>query len=768
MVVAGLLLLPAARAGAAADPRARSNLVAYAAQSGAGAWAKATARKPELSAREIYLYALALCEADLSRERLAPLFEAGAQMQDRDPASRDYGNFRWYWRETAVDDRNAVEFCMQAATLIWLRHRDRLPPDARAVLARTLELAAEGCRRHRVSPSYTNIALMNAANLVLLGEGLGQDAVAAEGYRRLDGVCAAIATEGIHEYGSPTYYGVDLDDLVLLEAFCQRETGRAQAQALLALFWSDVALNYWQPSQRLAGTHSRDYDYLRGFGALDTHLWYQGWLDGPSRGGAAVLFPLLGRWRPGADILARRDAPFPRTLRQSWGGNPHQVRMHAMHAGVTLSTSGEGYGAMDLPLTVDLPGDRTYPRGYFIPDGRHDPYGQVKIQEKAHRKTLHLRPFWCGTQCGDDALGLVLYRAADVPAGTQTLESHFVLPRDVDGFWIGGRPVVPDAAGSALPPGRALVLRRGRAVVGLRVPWARAVDGTAAAVTLVDDGNRHGVVRLTVTHHVAAGARPVSALPGAAFWVRVGDGVADDAAAVRWGEAFAAAEARVQAAPDSLAIGGSGGAGSIALAVQLPACAVTRVEPPRGPAAVLEVNGVDLGRRLLQHLPCLRTLTPQPPLAALTPVAVTTQALWEAEAGSLCGAMQTAPDGAAAGERMVWTPGEAGSGGGPRGTVAWVLDCERAGDYRLWGRVRAATPENDSFVARLTDMAGAQLWACDWHIGSGPGWRWVPLDRQPRPWPAGRSVLELRTREAGAAIDRLLLTTNPKPLAISP
>ena len=95
---------------------------------------------------------------------------------------------------------------------------------------------------------------------------------------------------------------------------------------------------------------------------------------------------------------------------------------------VTLSVSGANYGPMDMPLTVDLPGDRDALRCYFIPDGRRDPYGKKRIPAGPHQKTLHLRPFWLGTQRMTDALGLVVYRDQDMSDHAGTLESHMVIP----------------------------------------------------------------------------------------------------------------------------------------------------------------------------------------------------------------------------------------------------------------------------------------------------------------------------------------------------
>ena len=70
-------------------------------------------------------------------------------------------------------------------------------------------LAVRGrrCLRHRVPTEYTNIAILNASNMIVLGERLGRKDAAEEGYRRLDGICALMGTFGVHEFCSPTCYG---------------------------------------------------------------------------------------------------------------------------------------------------------------------------------------------------------------------------------------------------------------------------------------------------------------------------------------------------------------------------------------------------------------------------------------------------------------------------------------------------------------------------------------------------------------------------------
>jgi hypothetical protein len=600
----------ASAASVASPPRPpadRQEMIRYAAKSSEGIWKKVANPPDSLSSRELFTCALALAETGRDLDRMATLFEAAAKMQDRDPKSKGYGNFRWSWSNPAVMDYNAVEFCMQGGALVWMRHRDKMPEAARKQLRELLDFAVEGCLRHKVRESYTNIALMNAENLILLGEGLDQPKAADEGYARLDRIYANTLANGISEYDSPTYYGVDLDDLVLTEAFMKREDGRKKVRALLDLFWTDIAMNFFPPSGRLAGPHSRDYDYVWGRGPLDNHLWAAGWLAGDIRGGIGAIWPALGRWQPPATLYKESATKFPRLIRQVWGAQPLQFRTHYMAADVTLGSAAANYHNMDLPLTVDLPGPPDYPRCYFIPDARHDPYGKVKIPEGKgpHSKTLHLRPFWTAAQRNGDALGLALYQDEDMTKAGKTLESHFVMPRDADGFWIGDQRVTLKAGAPATFPlksGQAVVLRKGSAAVGVRVVWAKTVGGKGATAAFVDDGNPYGVVRLTVTHYEAQEPAATVVGAGAALWVRVGSGLATDAALAAWRRQFAAAGAEAAMDGNHLVLTAAGGGGPLQIETTAPKGENTQVVPP--PARhVLEVDGKDLGREILERNP---------------------------------------------------------------------------------------------------------------------------------------------------------------------
>jgi hypothetical protein len=757
----------------AAEVKADPAIVRNAVEAGERAWRAATRQPPpaNLSSRELFIYALALCEAKQNPERLERLFEVAGRMQQRDPNSRGYGNFRWSWSHEDVWDFNAVDFCMQAGALLWLRHRDAMPAGAREKLQPILELAAQGLLRHRVAESYTNIALMNAGDLMLLGEALGKPDVAEEGYARLDRILLYMAEGGIHEYVSPTYYGVDLDDLLLIELFAQRERARAQARALRELFWTDIALNWFAPAQKLGGARSRDYDYLRGLGHLDQQLMANGWLPVDETHRPTVIWLAYQQPRPSAALKQMSEQRFPRLVTQVWGLEKHQTRTHYLCRDVTLSVAGANYRTMDIPLSADLPGPHEGVRCYFIPDGRHDPYGKIKIQEsKAHAKTLHLTPFWSAAQRRVDALGLAVYRDKDVPPDTQTLESHFVMPLDADAFWVGDRPVKFEKGKAAEFPvsaGDAVVLRKGTATVGVRVPWSRNRAGAPASAALVYDANPHGAVRLTVTHHVTGFAVSSQVTPGAAFWVRIGSGLQNDEDVAKWRREFAETRADVETTTNRVRVSVNGQDGPVTVGVATPFAVPFEVEP-MPPRALLACDGDDIGRRILENVEPVKSFQAKRPPMAPVKVPAGKSIYWEAESGQVIPPMTFGKDAKASGGLFVWMPAKPGEKAGSSvGRVTWDLEIEKAGDYYVWGRVLAPTLENDSFHVSVSTDAGELIKPTTWATGRHKEWEWIQLtlknEKPPMPFtlPQGKVSLQLRVREAGTQMDRLFITPDP-------
>ncbi len=742
-------------------------------------WDRVQTLTPNMTSRELFTYALLLCEARINLDRLDRLFEVAARMQDRDPESRGYGNFRWNWRDGAVLDFNACDFCMENAAVIWIKHRELLTDKQRKDLRELIDYAIKGCLRHRVSSGYTNIAIMNAQNLILMGEMLGRDDVLAEGRKRLDDFCAYTAVNGIHEYCSPTYASVDLACLHRLHTYCVTPAVREQCEALLKVFWLDAIANCFAPSFRLGGAHSRDYDYLCGCGGVEAWLAAAGCFASPNPNATPPLLWLQSSWRPPADWL--RDLQVvPRVMTQVWGPSGSEYRVMWAGRHVALSIAGKTYHNMDAPMVVNFAGPQTMPRGYFIADGRRDPYGKKVIPEGTgpHRKTLHLMPHWHAVQDGQDALGLALHRRED-SRDHPTLESHFVLPYPSDELFIGGRAVTFDAkAPKALPvaPGAAVVIRHGAAAAAIRVVWGQNTVRESAPVALIHDGNPHSVIRLTVAHHDQWGMPIDTDTPvGAAFWVRVCDQADNAEHFARWRREFATAAADARCDDGTLAITASAASGqTLRLVTQKPFMALSGAEPTSA-RAVLAVNGRDFGGECLAGLPVVVAYKRQIAEAlkrqreGSVVILPDRDAVWEAEAGAVFPNMVVAKDDPqASGGSYVWAPGEPGARGGGAGYILQNLQVAKAGLYYLSARVIAPSPEDDSFFVSVSSEKFSILDQFVWHLPRvSMEWYWAMVadrgnpDGIPLRLPEGTVTLRIQVREDGAKIDQLRLSPQP-------
>jgi len=576
-------------------------------------WTSLAQSDPETTTgcRQIMGYALALAETRQHPERLQRLFDLLAGMQDRDRQSRTCGNLKWRWGDAGVNDLNAVEFCLHDALLLWKRHRDWIPAEARPQLSTLIKFGQIAVQRHRVSVTYTNIALLRAANLIVVGEVLRRTDVAEEGERRLDEFVEWTALHGIHECVSPNYYGVDINALMLISTCSQSPHARQQANALLQLLWTDIALNWFPASQRLGGSCSRTYDPLANRGALDWHLWANGWFSSASPDKAARVEPYGNEWTPAPELRALSLKRLPRLVRQSWGDGRFQSRTSMVYRDVGLSTLSAAYGPEDVPLAIDLPGRRDAPRGYFRADGRGDPYGTKKYASGrgGQMKANHLTPFWLAAQRGGDALAVAVFSAES--GDTADSQAHLVLPRHARSITIQGASVdLSRPAGASqvpVPLGQSVVLRYGTAAVGVRVLVAQASDGRAAPTVLLDDENSVGCLRLTTElRPVEPVGKQASAFPWSAvvMWVRVGSDL-DDAAFATWEKQFmASAPERLAITNDELNVQVRGVGGPVVVAARWderrqPIATRIVPEPSR---CVLELDGKDVGRPLLEGM----------------------------------------------------------------------------------------------------------------------------------------------------------------------
>ena len=543
-------------------------------------------------------------------ERLEVALARARAMQDLDRASATYGNFKWRSDQPRVLDLNAVEFASQMLGLLHLRYGAQLPPGARRQLEELLRDAVAGLRGHQVRVEYTNIFVMKAWGLIAAGEALGSPEVAAEGYARLHEWLRHTARHGLGEYGAVTYYGTDLDSLVLIAKFAGRASARADAQTAIRYLWSDIAAHWWTAGDRLGGANARSYDYLYGHGYLEAHTWTAGWLRvRPKLEGAGWLagvrenlsvFRELTTWVPSPEWTEPIRAQVPRVVVLRWGPAPENRATSWIGRRVSLASSGASRGSDERTLVGNLGDSPEVPQLVLFMDGRGDPYGSKPfVTAGGHSKALHLTPFVATVQRGAELVQLL----AEEPFGPKSkygrdgltgLYSHLLVPAQAE-VWAGdtvrqpGAPASPTVIGADQP----LYVRNGDAVIAVRFLLTTAVDGRAAPVQFIADERRGVARRLTVVHAAEAkGGRGVVAV-----WMRAVEGL-DAAQFARWRRSFAAARADVRVAGEVVQISVAGEHGSLGLEADLVQRERRRLVGGE-PDALLSVNGCDLGHELL-------------------------------------------------------------------------------------------------------------------------------------------------------------------------
>lgn len=184
-------------------------------------------------------------------------------------------------------DPNWREFL--GTTFAVLRHRlaDRLPTDLVSSLEGSIALAQRSEPEGRIPEHYANIALMKAWLDADTGRRAGDASLVAEGEAFAGRVVERfLRHEAFDEYGSPTYYGVDLFALALWRELPPTDRFAEWAQQVESALWRDIADWYHPGLRNLCGPYTRSYGMDMGRYVALLGTW---------------MYPALGT-----------DAPFPR------------------------------------------------------------------------------------------------------------------------------------------------------------------------------------------------------------------------------------------------------------------------------------------------------------------------------------------------------------------------------------------------------------------------------------------------------------------------
>jgi hypothetical protein len=157
-------------------------------------------------------------------------------------------------------DPNWRQFLGLSWIVLLERFHDALPDDTVRALRRAVRLGVEGEPAHRCPASYTNIALKRVAFESAAGALLDEpgwveraEQLAAEVAERHDRFGA------FDEYGSPTYYGVDLFALAIGRTFSPSAPIRRMCADLEGSLWRSIARTYHPGLRNLCAPWTRTY-----------------------------------------------------------------------------------------------------------------------------------------------------------------------------------------------------------------------------------------------------------------------------------------------------------------------------------------------------------------------------------------------------------------------------------------------------------------------------------------------------------------------------
>lgn len=428
-----------------------------------------------------------------------------------DAAGGDQGVFAFHVGDAPSIRDNSNEFALESLGPLLLDHAPQLSPDLLGFLEpRVLAAAQVILDQHDVCPAYTNICLMQAAELTALGRYYANSHTAAThalAERMLASADDKMARwtsltrrSGLHEFDSPTYYATDLEVLGIGRRYASDAARAHRFEDGLDYLLTDVAANTFRGRDGLSGPYSRSYDFIGGHGATDTWMSLVG-LRTEAPGSADpglinTLLPLTGAdaYAPPSTALCASTAPV-REVVSSWASEVGD-KEHGRYAFITpdyaLGTTSGDYGPQDMPVTAELP---TGPRSGLItvlPDYFDAP--ATEVEAGSFQKVTHLPLDPVAAQKGGAALVLLRVPAKDPherdakkhPIVLKNLSTSVLFPAQIDELLIGGATaqVTADRMLGARP---VLTARAGSGVVSVAVLSASGVECPDRSGAMVED-----------------------------------------------------------------------------------------------------------------------------------------------------------------------------------------------------------------------------------------------------------------------------------------
>jgi len=265
--------------------------------------------------------------------------------QDTNPRSFTYGNFFWYTNWKTAFDPNAVSFITPCLCYL-LRHRGQdMPESLRRRLSDALALAVDGLNAHRATWGYTNIAILNMASKLLIGDVLDDPRARDLTYWDWEEWRNHTARLGaITEYNSLGYTTVQIHGLAMMLTCRADERFLKEVRMAMRHLITACVLDYHPAVGRITGPQSRAYEgdrRMRGRSGMDTVLHFVLGTKEPVGGCHMWLGAPIG---PQDLLVAAEELRLPRTTRASADGLVRTNYLAPDFALGSISGGGHSYG----------------------------------------------------------------------------------------------------------------------------------------------------------------------------------------------------------------------------------------------------------------------------------------------------------------------------------------------------------------------------------------------------------------------------------------
>lgn len=211
-------------------------------------------------------------------ERARAVLNRLLEAQDKNPQSRTYGLWSYYFEEDLTQmtdpDYNWAEFIGGPLIYIVKERSECLGDELLSKVKEALRLAAYCCIKRNVGLDYTNVICMSTFTILTIGEIIEDQDVIDRGKKELKKLIDYTRFNGaFSEYNSPCYAKVAVDAISRMIKYFKDDECRKIAEELNVYAWKMIARHYSTVFNEVTPPYTRNYTDLDNLGEIGAFIY---------------------------------------------------------------------------------------------------------------------------------------------------------------------------------------------------------------------------------------------------------------------------------------------------------------------------------------------------------------------------------------------------------------------------------------------------------------------------------------------------------------